>query len=883
MNKNKNVLLLCMSLAMLGCNDKSSPKEKVSKALPIETMAAQLADSLVVKYDFVSNVEPCPAKNGKAVAKCYSAYVNLTNPTNLDIQDWSIHFSQVYPTYLGLSEQLSIKHINGDIHQIRPKEGFSDFKAGETKQVLLWVDSTLITESEVMPNYWLSVPGAKPRVIASTKTTIDPDTGLEQQLYVEPFDNLPLQSRQSIDDINPDATTDWLFTQQVSVQKTPVTLEKLSSLIIPTPSSAVIDKLARQLDLSGGLKIKLIGVSRHSLVSALDRLSLVGLKEAKQGVDVIIDVLPKAGAVEGSYTMAIHDKGIDIKASDKTGAYYALQSLASLKRLNNPKVPLMSVTDSPRYQYRGQHVDVARNFHGKDFLIQLIKQMAAYKLNKLHLHLAEDEGWRLEIPSLPELTSVGSKRCMDLSDKQCLQPQLGSAGEPMRDGYLSTMDYQEILRVASAHHIQVIPSLDMPGHSRAAVKAMEARYEHYMKLEQPIEAKKYLLTDLDDKTKYSSIQHYSDNTLNICMESTYRFIDRVLVDLQAMHDAAEHPLTMYHIGADETAGAWVNSPACKTLMNRSDVAITDAKHLSAHFIERVSTMVANKGISVGGWNDGMGETDAGNMPSDVYSYIWGTFPGGAHKQASEQAHRGWNIVLSIPDLTYFDFPYDFDPKERGYKWASRRVNSQTVFNFMPDNLPVHAEFRVTTKGQPFESNDTLQVDSFGKVLHQPLPRGYKAAGIQGQLWSETVRSVEQAQYMVYPRIISLAERAWHQADWEVPYNENGAVYSNRTASFTPALRAKRDAQWHIFSQALAQKELPKLEAAGVFYRLPTVGAKVIDGKLHANTSLDGVDIEYRQAGGKWLPYSAPVNVQKPISVRTRTFDGTRAGRTLTVQ
>ncbi|MGB0834971.1 MAG: family 20 glycosylhydrolase [Psychrobium sp.] len=882
MNKNKTLLAVCAGLAMIGCQDSAGDKT-VSTPLTTQDKVDALAANLVGKYDFVSNINPCPEKAGKPVGKCYSAYINLTNPTDVELDNWSVFYSQVYPAYLGESEQLALRHVNGDIHEITPKAGFSSFKAGETKQILMWSDSTLITESEVMPNYWIAVEGVKPQVIASTKTAIDPETQLEIQPYVEPFDNLPTQSREAANDINPDATPAWLYEDNSKVQTLELTNEQIASAIIPTPSKVTVDSQARLLDIASGLKLDLQGVELSSLASAVVRLESLGVALADDGIPTSIKVVPAQDAVKGSYSLKVGTDGIEITASEKTGAFYALQSLAALKTLGETRISVMDIVDSPRYQYRGQHVDVARNFHGKDFLIQLIEQMAAYKLNKLHLHLAEDEGWRLEIPSLPELTSVGSKRCMDLTDSECLQPQLGSAGQPQRDGYLSTEDYKEILRSASQHHIQVIPSLDMPGHSRAAVKAMEARYEHYMKLEQPVEAKRYLLTDLDDKTQYSSIQHYNDNTLNICMESTYDFIDRVLADLQAMHKDAGHPLEMYHIGADETAGAWVDSPACKNLMSRSDIAITDAKHLSAHFIERVSNMVAAKGISVGGWNDGMGETDASKMPSDVYSYIWGTFPGGAHKQASEQAHRGWNTVLSIPDLTYFDFPYEFDPKERGYKWASRRVNSQTVFNFMPDNLPVHAEFRVTTKGQPFVSDDTLQMDTTGKVIHKPLPKGYKTAGIQGQLWSETVRSTEQAQYMVYPRIVSLAERAWHQADWEVPYDAGGAVYSQETNTFTNELRTKRDAQWHAFSQTLAQKELPKLETLGVFYRLPTVGAKVIEGKLHANTSLDGVAIEYREGNGLWKRYKKPVAVTHPVSVRTRTFNGERAGRTLVIE
>jgi len=513
-------------------------------------------------------------------------------------------------------------------------------------------------------------------------------------------------------------------------------------------------------------------------------------------------------------------------------------------------------------------------------MFKLIKQMAAYKLNKLHLHLAEDEGWRLELPSLPELTQVGAKRCLDLSDKQCMQPQLGGVAE--KNGFYSISDYQEILRLATKHHIQVIPSLDMPGHSRAAIKAMEARYHYYMSKENEVEAKRYLLTDFDDKTQYSSIQNYNDNTLNICMESTYAFVDRVLEDLKALHEEAEHPLSLYHIGADETAGAWLESPVCKALVADKNNDFGDAKHLGAHFIERVSHMVASKGITVGGWNDGLKETNVSKMPNDVYSYIWDALPWGAHKQVSEQAHRNWNIVLATPDVLYFDFPYQIDPKERGYHWASRRVTTRSLFNFMPDNLPIHAEFRVDTLGNNYVANDEKQLNEAGEVTHRPLPKNFTISGIQGQLWSETVRSDDQAEYMIYPRLLALAERAWHQASWQVPYKTQGDTFSKESNAFTDKLRQIRDKQWLAFSHAIGEKELAKLDLAGVFYRVPTVGAKVASGILSANSAIKGLPIEYKVQDGQWKAYQAPVKVNGGVEVRARTLDQKRAGRAMPV-
>jgi hexosaminidase len=892
--------MLASSLLLVACQgevteqansttSKASSKftpEKVTR-LTAQAQLNALAKNLQVKYQFISNVETdCPDLKGEKVKHCYSAEIHLSMPVGSpsyesDKQKWQLNYSQVYPSYASSSDQLNLLHLNGDMHQISPKTNFTGFKDGQDHKLKLWVKSTLITESELMPNYWLASDGLTAAIVDSTRSLVDMDTGLEVQPWVVPFTDIPKQVKSAPGDVNQYASTQWLYDNepQISLANNPVV-----SSIIPTPKSIKIADKSARLDLANGLQVKLSGGLKYTEIAAgFERLALLGIKESSSGqvVNIELNNNKKADWRSGHYQLVINDSAIMIKAQDSTGAFYGLQSLASLITLGSTKIPLVSVDDQPHYDYRGQHVDVARNFHSKEFMFSLIKQMAAYKLNKLHLHLAEDEGWRLELPNLPELTQVGSKRCLNLSDKQCLQPQLGG-GASDRDGYYSIDDYQEILRMATKHHIQVIPSLDMPGHSRAAIKAMEARYHFYMRQENEIEAKRYLLTDFDDKTQYSSIQNYNDNTLNICMESTYTFVDRVLDDLKILHQQAEHPLALYHIGADETAGAWLESPVCKALIADKSNDFGGGKHLGAHFIERVSQLVASKGIAVGGWNDGLKETDVTKMPNDVYSYIWDTLPWGAHKQVSEQAHRNWNLVLATPDVLYFDFPYQIDPKERGYNWASRRVTTRSLFNFMPDNLPIHAEFRVDTLGKNYLANDNKQVDELGTITHQPLPKNFTISGIQGQLWSETVRSDDQAEYMIYPRLLALAERAWHQASWQVPYNVKGVTYSKETNVFTDELRQSRDKQWLVFSQTLGEKELAKLDLAGVFYRVPTVGAKIESGILSANMAIKGLPIEYRVNNGQWQTYQQPVKVKGLVQVRARTRDKQRAGRTMEV-
>jgi len=895
-----SLTFLTWVVLLAACQSKQQKQaQQKSQIEPLAITQVQLkvlANTLQVQYNFLSNIETdCPDHDGKNIATCYGAEIWLTSPIDLEVDSFKLNFSQVYPAYASRSNDFTLTHINGDIHQISPKYSFSGFKAKKIKKIKLWVKSTLITRSELMPNYWLSSKGLQPVVVKSTQTVLDKETELEQQPWVMPFNNIAKQIKSSIDDVNQYASSAWLYENEVALEQFDQNIDHLAYAIIPTPKSVKFLDKTKQFDFSKGVKLSLNGVDESAVSAALSRLALLGFevsnvvnnsandvvsKDVKSAIEIVVDKNTNKGVDwrAGHYQLTINQNKITIVAQDDTGAFYGLQSLASLVRVDVSSLPLIIVDDQPHYAYRGQHVDVARNFHDKAFIFRLIEQMAAYKLNKLHLHLAEDEGWRLEIPSLPELTQLGSRRCMSLSDESCLQPQLGGAQASDRDGFYSVSDYKDILRFASKHYIQVIPSLDMPGHSRAAIKAMEARYYSLMEKGDEVAAKQYLLSDFTDKTQYSSIQNYNDNTLNVCMESTYNFIDKVLDELKIMHVQANHPLDLYHIGADETAGAWVNSPACKNLISLQEKQ-QGKVHLGAHFIERVATMVASKGINVGGWNDGLKETRVTNMPTDTYSYIWGALPWGVHRQVSEQSLRGWSVVLSIPDVLYFDFPYQIDPEEPGYNWASRRITTRSLFNFMPDNLPIHAEFRLDTLGKNFEIDDRLQKDQDGKISHQPLAKDFTVKGIQGQLWSETVRSEQQAEYMVYPRLLALAERAWHQASWQVPYNYHGKRFDKNTGDFTQELKTQRDKKWLAFSQTIGFKELSKLELSSVFYRLPSVGAITKEGMLHVNTAIKGLPVEYKERDGHWQTYTKPVDVHTPVKIRTKNIGLNRAGRT----
>jgi hexosaminidase len=616
------------------------------------------------------------------------------------------------------------------------------------------------------------------------------------------------------------------------------------------------------MDLAHGVRLSLSGVQRQAIEAALADLAAAGVRTGGSGPQLRIRISPRLHT-EG-YRLTARNGAIDIVAADASGARYALESLAQEAAYERGTLQPLLIEDAPRLPFRGLHIDLARNFHSKAEVLKIVEQMGRYKLNKLHLHLGDDEGWRLQIPRFPELTEVGGFRCYDPSETHCLQPQLGAGPDrntPV-NGYLTRADYIEILKAAKARGIEVIPSFDMPGHSRAAIHSMEARYRKLVAQGRKAEAEQFRLAEPGDTTQYRSVQNYSDNTLNVCLPSTYRFIDAVLDEVAAMHKAAGVPLKTYHMGGDETAGAWSGSPACKALMAKTGLKVEE---LGPMFIERVSNMVARKGIEVAGWSDGLDHTDPAKMPRRVQSDIWSDLFTAASAEAHRTANLGWKTIVAVPNVLYFDVPYAPNPLERGYDWPTRGTDTFKMFSFLPENLPANASVMRDIQNKPPTSADTV-----------PLQAGRHFAGAQANLWSETIRRDSQVDYMLFPRLLALAERSWHRGAWE-PVYQPGTTYSYADGKVDLGAM-KQD--WNAFA-AKMPAHLQKLERAGIFYRLAPPGARVVNGMLQANSEFPGQTIEYR-TGRQWLRYNAPVQVSGEVQLRTRSFDGRRTSRIVEV-
>jgi hexosaminidase len=287
--------------------------------------------------------------------------------------------------------------------------------------------------------------------------------------------------------------------------------------------------------------------------------------------------------------------------------------------------------------------------------------------------------------------------------------------------------------------------------------------------------------------------------------------------------------------------------------------------LGPMFIERVSADLARKGIEVAGWSDGLGHVNPAAMPPKVQSNIWSDLFTAAFAEAHRHANRGWRTVLGVPNVLYFDMPYASHPLERGYDWGTRGIDTFGMFSFLPENLPANASVMRNIKNKPTKISDT-----------EPLAPGAHIAGMQAQLWSETVRSDAIANYMLFPRLLAFAERAWHAADWQPRYRP-GTAYSYGDGQVDPR---RLTADWTMFAKKLPQ-HLKQLDREGIFYRVAPPGARIRKGLLEANSEIPGQMIEYR-VGGNWRPYREPVRVNGSVQLRTRSYDGRRTSRIVEV-
>lgn len=597
------------------------------------------------------------------------------------------------------------------------------------------------------------------------------------------------------------------------------------------------------------------------------------------------------------YRLTLDGSTTRLEASSEQGFFYGRQTLLQLMDVARIEarstLPAMRIEDHPRFVYRGLHFDIGRNFYGIDKLKQLLDWMAYFKLNRLHLNLTEDEGWRIEIPTLPELTQIGSRRGFTRDESEHLHPSYGSGPDPNRglqdagrralgggNGFLTRGEFVELLRYAKERHVQIIPEFNSPGHARAAVVSMAVRAERLLAQGDTAGANAYRLDDPDDASVYVSAQGYDDNVINVCRPGAIRFFTTVIDALSEMYEEAGVRLETYHLGGDELPyGIWKGSPICQSLMeSQKELATSD--DLLDLYLGQVLEVLDERGIRLAGWEDILLVHSQGShnerriQPrsgrTDIIPYVWNAAWGwGREDMIYRFANAGYEVVMSNSSAYYFDMADDRDPESIGLHWSGT-VNHRMMWETEPMDLFLNPRWTGWQEASR-ERRDSLL---FGRERLREEGRA-RFLGIQAQMWTETIRSEEILDAMMFPNLPIFADRAWGKESHWVEMAKAGAADSLVTT--------QRAAEWNIHANTIAQRIYPILLSrfGGVAPLLPKPGGVVSDGVLHVRTMFPGLQVRYSLDGG--LPeeqspvYTHPLPVQPGSRIVLRTFDSTGRG------
>ena len=434
----------------------------------------------------------------------------------------------------------------------------------------------------------------------------------------------------------------------------------------------------------------------------------------KATIQLILNTTKDTSIGNEGYTLTVLPKNITIRANSAAGLFYGVQTLVQLfppeiesphtTACNDVKIPVLEITDYPRVGWRGLMLDVARHFFTVDEVKQYIDKMVRYKYNMLHWHLTDDEGWRIEIKSLPKLTSVGAWRVEKTGWFGSFAP--AKSDEPKNyGGYYTQEQIKDVIAYAKERHVQIMPEIDVPGHSSAALAAYpdlscfpETDDKHVR------DGAPFL--DWNTGGRPAAIM---ENTLCPANENVYDFMDKVLTEVAALF-----PFEYIHTGGDEAPYTfWEKSPAVKQLMERE--GLKNMAEVQSWFGKRVEKIILAKGKKMMGWD----EILEGGITPTTGLMSWRGINHGI-----EASKSGYPVVMSSSNYVYIDLMQgDVSTEPRVYN--SLRLNQTYKFNPIPEGAD-----------------------------------GRYILGGQGNLWTEQIYNMRQAEYMTWPRGLAIAESLW---------------------------------------------------------------------------------------------------------------------------
>ena len=514
-----------------------------------------------------------------------------------------------------------------------------------------------------------------------------------------------------------------------------IALKKMSAQeisIIPQPSSISVGK--GQLTISSKNVIHLWGSGLeknagflHDYIKKMYGISLKIDKTQKdtkalQKGDIVLNYDKIENPIAGAYHLSVSEEKVYIGGDNATGVFYGIQTLIQLlpTSVNAAlSIPQLTIDDKPRFAYRGMHLDVGRHFFSIDFIKKYIDFIAAHKMNTFHWHLTEDQGWRIEIKKYPKLTTIGATRNGTTIGRY---PGIGNTNTTY-SGFYTQHEIKEVVKYAADHFVEVIPEIELPGHSSAAIAA-------YPELSCfPNESTKHpAKTAWNGHTEGKQVQQTWGVFEDVFCpsETTFQFLENVFDEVIPLF-----PSKYIHIGGDECPKeSWKRSAFCQQLIK--DKNLKDEHGLQSYFIQRIEQYLNKKGKQIIGWD----EILEGGLAPNATVMSWRGEKGGI--EAAKQQH---NVIMTPGDWVYFDHA------------QNKKEDSVTIGGF----------------------TDLQKVYSY-----EPIPKGLTAneekyvLGAQANVWTEYITNVQKAEYMIFPRMSALSEVLWSPKE-----SKNYADFQNR--------------------------------------------------------------------------------------------------------
>lgn len=783
-----------------------------------------------------------------ATPRQYSSQFVVTNVTDSTLHgNWGLYYN-IFPNEVTVEagSPAAVKEIIPNYYVLRPTSNYVPLAPGDSMVINMMMHGTFTSRSFAPDGGHFAFDG---------KMSDPIPVAIAMQPLTHPSQwSLPGQFADY-----PDGT--YVYNLNESVNPAGAKFNGSDYDIFPTPKS--IDLTGGSVTLTDAVTIEAAQGTSLAASYLREKLAAAGINEGHSDILIKLSLMPAGNTNSPEYyELAVNADGtIDIAGASPEGLLNGVKTLVAVIEtkwaLTDKVLPCVKISDYPDLAYRGVMIDIARNFTRCDDLKRMIDLLASYKINRFQFHFCDDEAWRLEIPGLPELTQVGSRKGLTFNETDFLVQTYRGTGNPYdttgtANGYYTRRQFIDLLKYAAARGVKVIPEIETPGHSRAAIVSMKHRHAHYAAMGNLSEAERYLLWDDRDTSAYTSAQGFHDNILCIGQEGTYRFLEKVIDELALMYEESGLRLDMLHIGGDEVpAGAWEGSPVVHEMMRQQ--GYTTINEAREYFIDRLTAYLDGKGIKATGWQEvalhHSTEYDARVARRFGGVNAWSTV-GSSNVVTYTLANAGYPVILSGVNNFYFDMVYSRHQDEDGLSWGGATD-----------------EF-TSWQAQPFDIYRTRFTDYNGRPIdlaraaegRPRLERPENIVGVQGQVFAETVRDFNMVQAFVFPKLFGLAERGWNaRPEWGGQYKNLSPFYAARSQ----------------YNLKVGLREMPRIFNKGVNFRIGQPGLKVENGMLTANTRYPGMTVRYTLDGSTPTRHSpqwtAPVPVGNASVVKARAY------------